>query len=348
MTNMKKIGLLGLLLFLASVLAAEPMEINAGSLRLVLYPQTGGFALYALSDIGKNRYEPLFEDRNFASTSWFSVLSGGRVFKLAKRAGKPVGLVPTDGGAKFVFTPTDDFQVEQEFSFIKNPVTDIPDLLRIETRIENTSGKEQTMALKALFDTMLGEQEGIHFFTDLRNRISSETCFERGIDPDSVLISRGKNLALMFLLDQNLSNWPKSVYASNWDRLNTLTWTPEYIAGRSFNSSYSVNDSGLLFIWPAAPVPPNRKLSVTLVIGPYTPDRLLLLSAESAAGSPSGGEGGQETVTAASGTGASQILIKQLLDRIAEIESNPDSASDEELLKLNQALDVMLQKTKGQ
>ena len=96
--------------------AVAPFEMTRGDLKLVLYPDSGSFSLYKLSDIGKNRYDPLFEDRDASATSWFSVSVNGRVFKLAPRMGKPVAFAETKDGAKFIFTLNDDFQVEQEFS----------------------------------------------------------------------------------------------------------------------------------------------------------------------------------------------------------------------------------------
>lgn len=247
------------LLLAGSLLFAAPLEIARGNLKLILYPDTGSFCLYHLSDIGKNRYEPLFEDRNSAATSWFSVLSNGRVFRLSSRIGHPVVLEPTDTGARFIFTLTDDFQVEQAFSFVESSDKTLPVELKIETRIENTSGKDGVFALKALVDTTLGESEGIHFVTNMRNRISAETRFERNVDPDSVIVSKNKAQSLMFLLSGDDVSPPECLYVQNWDRLNTRTWKPDFLEGRSFNTLYAINDSALLFVWPEKTLVTGKK-----------------------------------------------------------------------------------------
>lgn len=324
-------GLIFLYLVLCAYIFAAPIELAGGKLKLVLYPDTGSFSLLQLSDVGKNRYEPLFEDRNSSTTSWFSVLVNGRIFKLERKIGKPIVAEKILDGARFVFTLTDDFQVEQSFSFVNDTVTGTPYAVRVKTRVENTSGKTGVFALKAVIDTMLGESEGIHFFTNIQKRISAETRIAFPQDRDSLIVSQNKALSCMFLLQNNLVTQAESVYVSNWDRLNTLTWTPEFIEGRSFNTLYSVNDSALLFIWPEKTLTANEKLEVNMIIGSYTPEF---------AGSSTASN------IAEPASSSKQMLVQQLLARIAEIEKKPDSASDEELRKLNEALDLMLKQIK--
>ena len=315
--------------FLAGcLLFAAPIELSGGNLKLVLYPETGSFSLFELSDIGKNRYEPLFEDRNFSTSSWFSVQMNGKIFKLTQKAGKQIVAEQTSLGARFVFTLTDDFQVEQEFSFTNDSATGTPNAMRISTRIENTSGKPASFALKALLDTNLGEDEGVHFSTNDRKRISAETRISPSRDPDSLILSRNKNSVFVFYLKGPQVSRPEAVFISNWDRLNTLTWLPEFIEGRSFNTVYSVNDSALLSLWPEKLLKANEKLEVVMTIGT----------------SLSSPQDAQSVVssTITRDPDSSKMLIQQLLDRIAVIEANPNTASDEELRKLNEALDIML------
>lgn len=161
-----------LVLLCSPLFCAEKIELIGGNLKVVLHPHTGTFCLYHLSDVGKNRYEPLNEDRNYGTTSWFSIQMNGKIFKLVPRTGKPVEAIRTVDGALFKFTITEDFYVEQEFKLVDPDGHGFPTAVSMELRLENTSGKSASFALKGLFDTMLGENKGIHFFTDLRKRIS--------------------------------------------------------------------------------------------------------------------------------------------------------------------------------
>ncbi len=327
---------IALFLLVAPLAFSAPLEIEKGDLKLILYPNTGTFNLYQLSEVGKNRYEPLFEDRSNSSTSWFSVSIGKRIFKLEPKAGKPVVCVQNDNGASFVYTLNDDFQVIQNFSFLLDASSGSPYAIKIETAIENTSGKVAPFALKSLIDTNLGESEGIHFFTDLRNRISSEMRFDPTVDRDSIVVSRNKKLSLMFDLYRNGASKPSFVYASNWNRLNTLTWQPEFVEGRSFNTMYTINDSALLFVWPEKELEPNETYTASMIFGPYAKERTKV-SAQPPL---------EITVKAVTDDSSKNGMIERLLERIAQIEANPDSASDEELKQLNDTLDVLLGRKK--
>ncbi|ULQ59897.1 hypothetical protein K7I13_00660 [Brucepastera parasyntrophica] len=347
---MKKIITFGLcvLLCCSSLLFAESVELVGGKLKLVLYPKTGTFSLYHLSDVGKNRYEPLYEDRNDGITNWYSVNSNGRIFKLEKKPFRPVEIEVTETGAKFIFTPSDDFQVEQEFSFVNDPETAIPAAVRIETRVENTSGKVGTFAVKALYDTILGENQGIHFSTDLRNRVSTETKFVAGVNPDKVLVSQNKTNSLMFLLGESVPNRHESMYVANWNRLNTHSWLPEFVEGRSFNTQYSINDSAVLIVWPERKLAANRKMITELIIGPYTPSLIPGYVPGSAAETDRLADSEYvytEAEMLSFTVWERQQAILRLFERIEEIEANPESATDEELVQLNEALDFLLEQT---
>lgn len=336
----RRLAILFLLALLSGSLTfAEPFEITRGAIKLVLYPETGSFTVYKLSDVGKNRYEALFDDRDASATSWFSVVSNGRVFKLTRKTGKPVVFTETATGAKFVYTLTDDFQVEQEFSLAQASQGGSDPFVVIDTRIENTSGKNGVFALKALLDTTLGESEGIHFYTDLRNRISAETKLRSGVDPDAWIVSRKGTLALTILLTGSGVTAPESVYLANWDRLNTLTWNPDFVEGRSFNTIYSINDSAVLMIWPEKELRANEKLSVRMILGSS------LGGSKNASREGLNAAGAQlrpRSEASTAGQSNREAAIKDLLDRISSIEKNPDSVSPEELDRLNAQLDIML------
>lgn len=317
---------------------AEKFEISRGNIKLVLDTDAGSFTIYRLSDVGKNRYEPLFDDRDSSATSWYSVLSNGRVFKLRNRVGKPVVFSETESGARFTFTPTDDFQVVQEFSFVTVPGAGADPFVAIDTHIENTSGKNGVFALKALIDTALGESEGIHFRTDARNRVSAETRLVTGVDRDSWIVSANKTLPFAMMRSGAGATLPETVYFANWDRLNTLSWSPEFIEGRSFNTIYSVNDSAILAVWPEKELAANERLSVRTVLGSW--------DGKSAGGSASQAYAPRQAEPVAPkhfrDKNAREAAIKDLLDRIAEIERNPDSVPQNELDRLNAELDAIL------
>lgn len=299
----------------------QTMELISGRYKLVLYNDTGSFTLYWLSQTGKNRYEPLFDERNGSATSWFSVLSNEKIFKLAQRPGRPVKASLTEEGARFTFMPTDDFEVKQHFSFVPATPSGEGDYLLISTVLENTSGKPGTFAVKALLDTYLGEDTGIHFYSDARNRVSSETGIQFSRDKDTFIVSGSVDNKLIIPLLFGKVTKPELVVLSNWSRLNTLSWIPPIEEGRTFNTVFSVNDSAALLIWPEQRLEAGQRLQVNLVLSAFVPGK---------------------TKVAEAGESDSQ-KIERILARITEIEANPDSADDAELNALNEMLDQLLE-----
>ncbi len=355
---------LGITLFLgiSALVAANPVELVSGDLKLVLYPDSGSFSLYEMPASGQNRYVPLFEDRNAAVTSSFAVNAGGRVFKLARRLGRPVTFERKDESAVITFQITDDIRIIQRFSFERRAAIDKPFGIRIETELQNLSDRSMEMALRLILDTNLGESEGIHFFTDKRRRISSETLIGEG-DGDTLIVSRNNLASLMLLFGRGGLSRPAAIYLANWDRLNTLTWVPDFSEGRTFNSRYTVNDSALMCIWPYVQVPSKNSTLVTTVLGRYEADYygsevrdvpvvtepviITPVVPAPAVTEPVAVSVIPETVgNETSNYEQDLALINQLLARIEEIERNPEIATAEELEKLNQSLDVMLERLK--
>lgn len=328
---MKKTGLIlsVFLLSFAVSLYAAPLELASGKFKLVVYPDTGSFTLYQLSDIGKNRYEPLFDDRNHSATTRFSVSVNGRLFTLAPRSGRPVEAMLTETGIRVEFAPVDDFEVIQLFSFINTVGDSIPQL-KIDTIIVNTSGKNGTFAFKALFDTSLGETDGIHFSTDIKSRISAETMLDMAVEHDTVLVSADTSKSLAFYFSSFGATRPERLVVANWERLNSLTWLPSVMEGRSFSTIYTVNDSAVLLFWPEKDLEMNKKMTVSVIIGG------LSVQPASTEKQP------QTPAIAPSNLNRENVTLEYVLKRIAEIEANPDSASDEELDQLDSLLDQLL------
>ena len=337
MKHIRRLGLVLAIICMAIPLFSEPVELIGGNLKLVLHPKTGTFCLYHIADTGKNRYEPLIEDRNFGTTSWLSVQINDSVFKLAPRTGKPVEAVRTANGAMFKFLLTDDFYIEQEFSLVDPDNRGFPTAVAMEIRVENTSGKTATFALKGLFDTMLGETQGIHFYTDTRNRISAEERIIPGADRDSVLITGNEQQNFVFQLRDGGVTVPSALYIANWERLNTLSWLPDFLPGRSFNTLYSVQDSAVLFVWPTKNITANALYTVRMLFGPYR-----IQDAPSAPDLDAG-----DIVWSLDPSPKTEderlALIEQILARIDQIELDPSIATDEELDYLNRTLDSLLE-----
>ncbi|MGF7109583.1 hypothetical protein [Treponema pedis] len=320
-------------------------ELISGNLKLKVFAATGHFCLYSLSPRGKGLYMPLYDDRSLGRDNKFYVLHNKKIYELKKKIGKPVKIEQGDDFINIIFYFTDKFYVTQKLSFTAQTYGTSGPLLKIETAIENTCGTYADVALKAIFDTNLGENRRIPLYTDLRTGIFRETVLEPKFEKDSAVISANSDAACLFLINHTDASQVENIYIANWDRLQSVGWIPPIVQGRSFSTKYFHNDSALLFVWPEAHLQNNETLTVSMFIGYYDYLRRNEKPKEEAVTEV------QETVKVlpepvqpvpeqmSSQELKDYTYIKTLLEKIAEVEADPDKVSDEYIDDLTKQAD---------
>jgi len=334
--------LLGLTTFFLHAKSLPDYELLKDNLKLVVFRKTGNFCLYNLSLRGKGKYTPLYDDRSLGRTNKFYVYKDNKVYELKKRLGKPVTIEADGDSIKIVYDFDDSFYVTQKLSFTEQTYGTGSPLLKIETIIENTSGGTAEFALKALFDTKLGEDRKIPLYTDLRTGIFRETVLEPKFEKDSAIISANSDLACLFLINHSEAKMPETIYVANWERLQSIKWLPKAVQGRLFSTQYSHNDSALLFVWPNEVLENNDSLKVTMFIGCYDFLRKKNTSVKEEVSEKTNAPVPQDKAAPPKNEKDYQY-IQALLDKILEVESNPDMASDEYIEDLIQQTDTAIQ-----
>ena len=334
--------LLGLTTFFLHAKSLPDYELLKDNLKLVVFRKTGNFCLYNLSLRGKGKYTPLYDDRSLGRTNKFYVYKDNKVYELKKRLGKPVTIEADGDSIKIVYDFDDSFYVTQKLSFTEQTYGTGSPLLKIETIIENTSGGTAEFALKALFDTKLGENRKVPLYTDLRTGIFRETVLEPKFEKDSAIISANSDLACLFLINHSEAKMPETIYVANWERLQSIKWLPKAVQGRLFSTQYSHNDSALLFVWPNEVLENNDSLKVTMFIGCYDFLRKKNTSVKEEVSEKTNAPVPQDKAAPPKNEKDYQY-IQALLDKILEVESNPDMASDEYIEDLIQQTDTVIQ-----
>lgn len=311
-------------LFSGICVHAKDFELYSGNLKVKVFPRSGSFCLYQLSAKGKNNYVPLYDDRAQASTNIFSVSFEGKVYKLEKKVGRPVKIEQTENEISIIFDIKNKVYVVQKLSFVPDKYGTSGSLLKVETVLENIDCRPSDIALKAVFDTRLGERRRASLSTDLRAGIYTEVVLQPKTDKDSVIISANSDSACMFFFRQQDST-PKEIYISNWERLQTKHWLPKSLQGRSFNTKYLHNDSAVLFVWDEQKMGCEAKRAITMYIGHYDYIRAVNKKLE------------KDKMTEEERKNYEHV--KALLDKIHKIEQNPDSVSDSDIKKLTEQAD---------
>ena len=342
---MKKVLFVCFSFFILSfnIAADNIFELNEGYLKLKVFDRTGAFCLYQLSTNGKNNYVPLYDDVAYGQTNKFSVFLDGKIYKLERKLGKPLSVEKVNNTCLITFNIKDKLHIVQRLSFIPDEYGNTAGpLLKIETTIENTQSKDANVALRAIFDTLLGEHnKKAPLATDLREAITSETSFNPKIDRDSVIISSNSESACMFFFKHGVDS-PQQVYIANWEHLNTRKWLPDVVEGRSFNSKYLHDDSACLFIWSTKNLKPTEMMTITTTIGYH--DFIRSSKGYNIQSDTSEDEEPQKKIIETTENMTEEQkrnydYIQELLNRIHAVEENPDVISDDEIENLTDQAD---------
>ncbi len=334
------------LFFTSFIYAENVLELDCDNLKLKVFERTGSFCLYQRSTYGKNNYIPLYTDMAYAHTNKFSINLDGKIYRLEKRFGKPIKVEKLDNSCVITFKIKDILHIEQHLSFIPDEYGNTPGpLLKIETIVENTTRRDVNVALRAIFDTSLGEHKSkAALSTDLREAIVSETSFSPKVDKDSVIISSNMEMACMFFFRHGV-DVPMQIYIANWERMSPGRWLPKVVEGRSFSSRYLHNDSACMFIWQGKKLSPLEVMSITTTIGAHDFVRAQKdLELKKNTPKDELEKKNSSTKNMTEEQKKNYDYIQELLNKIHALEENPDQMtsgviSDEEIKKLTDETD---------
>ena len=233
------------------------------------------------------------------------------------------------------------------------------DMVRLTVYVTSLSDKTQKVAVKALFDTILGENRDYHFTTASGGQIDAACQFLSFDDERWVASSNGKTTA-QFLLSGKTVSPVEAVTVANRDELYRSRWIPVIKERSGFNGVLAYNNSALAISWPAFELEPEKTGTITMYIA-------LASDGES----PRGEEFLEEVTvvepvveeTAPDKNGfvirkpdvefvvppitdkqLDPAYIQQLIGRIDSLQSDPELVDRTEVRQLNAELDAILEK----
>lgn len=327
----------------------------------------GDFVLQVSDDAGSFnlRYAPeasssstnFFVSHNDFATTYFSVLINDSVYQLRRGSISSIRLVEQNQSVGLVFKVRDKLNVGVNFT----PISDFSETglgaVKVEVELENISSTTLSVALKGIFDTVLGENSGVHFVTARYPYVSTEESFLDMEQLQWVRSSNG-NESVQFLFDGNGISSPKMVVLANKDVVAGDSWVPITKPGRTFNSVFSYNNSAICAMWDTMSLTPSTKGAVTFYITLASrakiPPTASFLGQKQAAGSLTADDeilytdeyGVVYTVGDLSDNMLNMQYINDLLNRIRKLEEDPAHIDRNELLRLNAELDAVLERVR--
>ena len=252
---MKKISLIIFLILFSYGLFAD-VTITTDSLKLVVKDYDGNISLYTKNE--KGNFVPLLDVKQFSQYPSFYISIDGNVYPVNTLNGFDISSSTNASGTEVTFTATlkNVVRLSVKYSFFATEKGFLPDAIRVSPSVVSLSDTEIEVGLKAMFDTMLGENTNTHFTSSTKNTIVSEMMFT---DFNTEKWIRSKNddnfFTVIFpstqknILDRAIIAGKKILYTNIWDF--------SYTKGRSFNSLNSYNNSALCLLWNTVPVGQN-------------------------------------------------------------------------------------------
>lgn len=337
---------------LVSLSFADSIEKNQGNFVLKLLEDIGSFSLSHYSSDGKqtNFFVPY---DSFESTHFVAKV-GKKIYPLNKTSFGKYSIYDTENGGGIKYELGKEVEIYINYTFCPGFSGNSQGAMEIDITVQNISGEIKTVELKSIFDTVLGENSGVHFLTFKNNFIETETVLE-DMSVEKWVRSTNGNLSMQFLLHGPGITTPTSVVLANKDILLGSNWNPKVVPGRSFNSVFSYNNSAIGIFWNPMILEPMTKSSIKFYIT-YSADRQIpsdtrFLSEEKESHLNSLDEvvywdefGTMYTLGALSEAQLDPKYIEELLDRIKQLEANPEYVDRMEILRLNAELDAILEK----
>lgn len=334
--------------------SAATLEKQEEGFKIRVSDDGGAFNLSYIPEKTNSPIDFFVSHNDYAST-YFSVLVDDTVYQLRRGSVSSISLVEKEQGVGLVFKVKEKLNVGVNFTFVPEVSRKGQAAIKVEVELENISSKSLNVALKGVFDTILGENAGVHFATVPYPYLSTEESFTNMSQLQWVRSSNGDE-SVQFLFDGNGISSPKMVAVANKDVLIGDRWIPTIKSGRTFNSVFSYNNSALCALWNTITLAPATKGSVTFYITVASkakiPPTAQFLGEKGAnlTGSDeilyTDSDGVVFSLGAVTDNMLNMQYINDLLNRIRMLEEAPANIDRNELLRLNAELDAILEKVR--
>jgi hypothetical protein len=253
-------------------LPLDAVEIDSGSVRLILHEGIGRFSLYART--GANEYVPLFVDQD-PRTSGISLVVNDKIYELGNSSDFAETAEKAAAGTMGRFEWNSRIlRVVQEFTPAFSSASADAQGVRISIRISNRSGNRLSVGLRFCLDTYLGEDNLSHFSSDRHQEIRNELTIT-GSDMIRYWLSpsadKPSELGLLCLTSGDDITPPDKIVFANWKRLSDAAWDYQTSSSRNFNlMPYSINDSAVCMYYEPVDLAAHASREIVLVLANVT------------------------------------------------------------------------------
>lgn len=214
------------------------ISVEKGIVRIKTFSENGSVAFYVLGKSGE--WRPVVETNDHAESTYVSLFVDRAEYRLNRS--KKVGYV---------------YEVEDDCITVIYKINSLAQLkakYRIEGysvyvsySVSNLDTKPHSFAVKAVYNTILGETYEAHFTTPSQN-VSAEISIAPSAS-QNYIFSSDEKLTIRFAVFGAGITPPKVTLLANKDVAEAANFASAFKDGRSFSSLLSYNNSSVAFFW---------------------------------------------------------------------------------------------------
>ena len=340
-------------------------SVKDGNVLVSLRGGTGSFNVAAVPEKGSP--VSVLSSADDSSTSYFSVLVDGYEYRLNHDAGVVPEVRQLEDCGQIAYTLEKRLQVVVSFTPLSSALDTPADMVRLMVYVTSLANKPQTVAVKALFDTVLGENTNYHFYTGGGLKIEGGKQFlATEMDAEKWIISTNGKTFVQFLLAGPTISPIEAVSIANRDDLYRARWIPIVSEAKGFNGVLAYNNSAIAVSWPQFELAPEKTEIITMYMvlsaNGEEPQGQAFLSAQTVDTVTEEPALVQETKTdfvvknpnvefvvpPITDRQLDPAYVQALINRINNLQSDPNLVDRTEVRRLNAELDAILEKIRQQ
>ncbi|MCQ2592159.1 MAG: hypothetical protein MJ188_05190 [Treponema sp.] len=328
------------------------VDMIFGSVHMKSKSSLGNFSLSVYDDY-KNKSIPVISTANESMTSGYSLKTGNKIIKLNDDTNVKTSSWKNGDEMNVGYRIENVADVIVNFRCYQSTMDSNVDVVKLTATVTNMGIKKSDFALKLVLDTILGETDKYHFYTEEGEPVKNEVLL-RDFSDNRFIFSKNDKASMQIFFDGADITPPELVALANYSTLNVQNWEPDLLSFRTFDTILSYSDSAVNVTWPKRRLGPGEQTSeviyLAFALGENKPagDELIFGDFDFSVSNVGVQAEYEMDKDYSEFTGLSQEqltsdYIQKILDRISTLEENDSTVNREELLRLNAELDAILE-----
>ena len=246
---------------------AKPVKVKDneefGIIRLRTKSKYGSYTLGVIQGSGKT--VQVLSNTDEYTTNGFYLKTGKKIYSLCTDGSVKHSLSGKKGGVVFKYDIPNTAEVNVDYTFFSSQKNDAIDMLKVTATVVNTGKRKEEYSFKAIFDTVLGEKTGNHFYTSDGLAVKNEVMY-RTLQNQKYFVSRNELAGMQMFFSGADCTEPAVLAFANKASFSKDRWEPALLIDKAFDTVFSYNDSAVCSVWKGVKLAPGEKYKIVYYI----------------------------------------------------------------------------------